>query len=415
MTAALTVESVAKSFQIQRKPLTLVESMILYLAGRHGKDQTLWALSDISFSLDQGKVLGIIGHNGAGKSTLLRLLCGLGRPTRGRIDRRGYVSGLLELGSGLHLEMTGRENIITAGILNGLTRKQIMAEQKEIIAFAELEKFIDQPVRTYSSGMYLRLAFSAAIHFDPDVLMIDEVLAVGDSRFQQKCLDRLHTFRKAGKTLVLVSHNTDQIRSLCDEVLVLEEGRIATQGDPKNAIECYNDLMRQRSERRAAQLLGGSQPDLAVERGTRMGTQEATISAVQILDGQGRATDTLQTGNNLTIILEYSLAKPLSDMAVIVGISNETNVKCFETVVPSIRASLTPPGEKGSLDCYLPQVPLLAGRYYIDVGLYPIDWNYVYDYHWHMHVLHVENPNGNPPGVSGVISVRPVWSIQTRA
>jgi lipopolysaccharide transport system ATP-binding protein len=416
MTVALTVESLSKCFKLKgERPPTFKESLIWFVTGRHSKDGVLWALRGVSFSVEQGKTLGVIGHNGAGKSTLLRLLCGLGRPTSGRIYRNGYVSGLLELGSGLHFDMTGRENIVTAGILNGLTKRQVLAQQDEIISFSELEEFIDQPLRTYSSGMYLRLAFSTAIHFDPDVLMIDEVLAVGDARFQQKCVDRLNAFRKAGKTLVLVSHNTDQIRSLCDEVLVLEEGRIVTQGDPKNAIECYNDLMRQRSERRAAQLSGGSLPNLAVERGNRLGTQEATISAVQMFDGQGRPTDTLQTGDNLTIILDYSLAKPLSDMAVILGISNETNVKCLETVVPSIRATLTPPSEKGSLNCYVPRVPLLAGRYYIDVGLYPIDWNYVYDYHWHMHVLHVESPNGTPPGVSGVISVSPVWSIPTQA
>jgi lipopolysaccharide transport system ATP-binding protein len=416
MSEALRVEAVSKCFKIQRnRPTSIKESVVRYMTGHRHNHEMLWALRDVSFTVDQGRTLGIIGHNGAGKSTLLRLLCGLGRPTTGRILSSGYVSGLLELGSGLHLDMTGRENILTAGILNGLTKRQILAHQCDIVSFAELEEFIDQPLRTYSSGMYLRLAFSTAIHFDPDVLMIDEVLAVGDSRFQQKCIDRLNVFRKAGKTLVLVSHSIDQIRSLCDEALVLEEGRIATQGDPKSAIECYDDLMRQRSERRAAQLSGGSIPNLAVERGTRLGSQEATISAVQTLDEQERPTDTLQTGGNLTIVLEYSLAKPLSDMAIILTISNETNVKCFETVVASIRATLTQPNEKGSIRCYLPKVPLLAGLYYIDVGLYPIDWNYVYDYHWHMHVLHVESPSGQPPGVSGVISVRPVWSIPTQA
>jgi lipopolysaccharide transport system ATP-binding protein len=305
--------------------------------------------------------------------------------------------------------MTGRENVVTVGILNGLTRKQIMAEQEEIIAFAELEDFIDQPVRTYSSGMYLRLAFAAAVHFNPDVLLIDEVLAVGDARFQEKCIGRLRTFRKAGKTLVLVSHNTDQVQHLCDKVLVLEEGRVIVQEEPESAVACYNDLMRQRSERRAAQLSGGSLPDLAVERGSRLGTQEATIRSVQILDEQGRSTDTVLSGDNLTVALEYSLTKPVSDMAVIVGIYSETNIKCFESVISSLKGT-TLLGEDGTLRCYLPKVPLLAGRYYINVGLYPIDWNYCYDYHWHMHVLRVESPNGIPAGVSGVIAVSPVWS-----
>ena len=413
MAAALIVESVAKRFTVQRKRLALVESMIQYLAKRHGREESLWALRDVTFSVEQGQVLGIIGHNGAGKSTLLRLLCGLGRPTCGRIERRGYVSGLLDLGSGLSHDMTGRENILTVGILNGLTRKEIMAEQEEIIAFAELEDFIDQPVRAYSSGMYLRLAFAAAIHFNPDVLLIDEVLAVGDARFQEKCIGRLRTFRKAGKTLVLVSHNTDQVQHLCDKVLVLEEGRVVAQQEPKSAVACYNDLMRQRSEKRATQLSGGILPDLSVGSGSRLGTQEATIRSVHILDEQGRSTDTVLSGDNLTVALEYSLAKSLSDMAVTLGIFNETSVKCFETAVSSVRATSTLRSNSGTLHCHLPKLPLLAGRYYIDVGLYPVDWNYCYDYHWHMHVLRVETPNGIPAGVSGVISVSPVWSSLT--
>lgn len=415
MPAALIVDSVGKCFRVQRKRLTLVESMIRVLACRCKTDEIVWALTDVSFSLGQGKVLGIIGHNGAGKSTLLRLLCRLGQPTRGRIEHRGHVSGLLDLGSGLSHDLTGRENILTVGILNGLTRKQIRAQEDEIIGFAELEDFIDQPVRTYSSGMYMRLAFSAAIHFDPDVLIIDEVLVVGDARFHEKCIDRLHAFRKAGKTLVLVSHNTDQIRSLCDEVLVLEEGRVVAHDEPKRAVECYNDLMRQRSERRAAQLSGGSLPDLFVGTGRRFGTQEATIRSVQIFDEQGRSTDKVLTGDSLTVALEYSFTKPLSGMTVILGIYDETNVKCFETVVPSIRAISTSRTSTGTLHCHLPKLPLLAGRYYMDIGIYPIDWNYIYDYHWHMHLLRVESPNGVPPGVSGVISVNPVWSVHTRA
>ena len=411
MTPAIRVESVSKCFKIQRnRPSTLKETLVRYVTGRRYERQLLWALREVSFSAEQGRSLGIIGHNGAGKSTLLRLLCGVGMPTGGRILRNGYVSGLLELGSGLHQDMTGRENIVTAGILNGLTKKQILAEQAEIIDFSELEEFIDQPVRTYSSGMFVRLAFSTAIHFNPDVLMIDEVLAVGDSRFQQKCMDRLTAFRKAGKTLVLVSHNTDQVKSLCDEILVLEEGRVVTQGDPKSAIECYHDLMRQRSERRAGQLWGGSLPDLAVERGSRLGTQEVTIDAVYLSDGQGKVTDTFLSGEDVDIMLQYSARTPVSDMAIILGIYSETNVKCFETTIHSARATFGDLPATGKLLCHLPKLPLLSGRYYVDIGFYPIDYDYVYDYQWHMHVLHVETPNGTPPGVSGVISVTPVWS-----
>jgi lipopolysaccharide transport system ATP-binding protein len=415
MTAALTVDGVSKSFRLKRsRPTTLKESIIEYLTGRRQGVEVLWALRDVNFTVEQGRALGIIGHNGAGKSTLLRLLCGLGRPTSGRIKHAGYVSGLLELGSGLHLDMTGRENIMTAGILNGLTKRQVRAQSNEIIAFSELEEFIDQPVRTYSNGMYLRLAFSTAIHFDPDVLMIDEVLAVGDSRFQEKCLDRLHAFRKAGKTLVLVSHNMDEIRTLCDEVLVLEEGRVFMQGDPESAINCYHDLMRQRTEKRAAQFAGeGVQINNLVDRGNQLGTQEATIEAVHLLGADSRIIDTIQSGDALRIVLEYRLVKPIPDMALTLGIYTETNVKCFETAILSTKATFGSLEKQGTLNCHLPKLPLLAGRYYINAGFYPTDWSYVYDYHWQMHVLHVLNEDGIPPGLSGVVSVQPMWSVQS--
>ncbi len=412
MPSALTVESVSKCFRIQRdRPSTLKDRVIRYLTGHRYANGNLWALRDVSFSLEQGRCLGIIGHNGAGKSTLLRLLCGLGQPTAGHISRNGYVSGLLELGSGMHPEMTGRENILTAGILTGYTRRQVMAHQDEIIAFSELEEFIDQPVRTYSSGMFLRLAFSTAMHFDPDILAIDEVLAVGDIRFQQKCIDRLGAFRKAGKTLILVSHNNEQVRSLCDEVLVLEEGQVAAHSDPENAILQYNDLMRKRTERRAAKFMKeGAQPVPSIERGTRLGTQEASIDAVRFYDGKGRPTDTLQNGEGLKIEMDYHLTKSLPDLTLILGIYSETNVKCFETVVPSMTESFGPLTEEGSLSCFLAKLPLLSGRYYIVVGLYPPDWSYIYDYHWQMHLLQIVSQRELSSGVSGVISVEPVWS-----
>jgi lipopolysaccharide transport system ATP-binding protein len=416
MPSALTVESVSKCFRIERdRPSTLKDRVIGYLTGRRYSNGDLWALRDVSFSIEQGRCLGIIGHNGAGKSTLLRLLCGLGQPTTGRIHRNGYVSGLLELGSGMHPEMTGRENILTAGILTGYTRRQVLAHQDEIISFAELEEFIDQPVRTYSSGMFLRLAFSTAMHFDPDVLAIDEVLAVGDIRFQQKCIDRLDGFRKSGKTLILVSHNNEQIRSLCDEVLVLEEGQVAAHTDPENAILQYNTLMRQRTERRAAKLTKeGDQVSPPVERGTRLGTQEASIDAVRFYDGKGRPTDSLQSGESLKIEMDYHLTKSLPDLTLILGIYNETNVKCFETVIPSMTDAFGSLSGEGRLSCTLPGLPLLGGRYYIVVGLYPPDWSYIYDYHWQMHLLRMVSQRELSSGVSGVISLEPVWSALSK-
>jgi lipopolysaccharide transport system ATP-binding protein len=410
----LTVDAVSKQFKIHRnRPATLKETIIRRLTGRYDNGSTsLWALQDVSFSMEQGRTLGIIGHNGAGKSTLLRLLCGVGKPTKGIIRCMGQVGSLLELGAGFHAEMTGRENLMTGGILSGLTKRQVIEKEDEIIGFAELEDFIDQPVRTYSTGMYLRLAFATAIHFDPDFLVIDEILAVGDFRFQQKCLEQLKNFHAAGKALILVSHDLDKVRALCEEVLVLEEGRAVVQADPESAISCYHDLMRRRTERRAEQLSGGVAPSSPVlEQGSRMGTQEATIGAVNMYDGQGSATDNIRSGESLTIEIEYCLTKPLSDMALILSIYNDVNVKCFEDEIVSTRATFGQLTQSGGFRCYLPKLPLLPGCYYIVVGLYPTDWSYVYDYHWQMHALQVRSEDDAPSSVSGVVSIAPAWSI----
>lgn len=412
MPEVIIVESVSKRFKLHRnRPATLKESVIGLLRGNREKGaKILLALRDVSFSVEQGRTLGIIGHNAAGKSTLLRLICGLGRPTAGRIRCIGHLGSLLELGSGFQSEMTGRENLMTGGILSGLTKRQVKASQEEIIAFAELEEFIDEPVRTYSTGMYLRLAFAAAVFFDPDFLVVDEVLAVGDIRFQQKCINRLNAFRVSGKSLIIVSHDLDQIRALCDEVLVLEEGRVVMQGDPENAINCYHDLMRQRTEKRAAQVGVGVRPHLPVDQGSRMGTQEATIDTVGLYNLQGENIDTLYSGDSLVIELEYTFTTSINDMALNLGIYTETNIKCFETSIASVSMAFGRMNGRGRFRCQVHAVPLLAGNYYVNVGLYPTNWSYVYDYHWQMHRIQVLNRKEAPFHVSGVVLMEATWS-----
>ncbi len=414
MSEVLTIESVSKRFKVQRnRPRTLKESLIQRITGGRDEERVIWALREVSFAVEEGRAVGIIGHNGAGKSTLLRLLCGLGRPTSGHIGRMGQIGGLLELGTGFHPDMTGRENIMTAGILNGFTKGEVKAHEEEIIAFAELEEFIDQPVRTYSAGMYLRLSFASAIHFDPNVLIIDEVLAVGDSRFQQKCIERLKEFRKAGKTLIVTSHDSDQIKTLCDDVLVLERGHVVMMGEPESAIRFYNELMGQRTERRAAQFFREKSIKLShmAEQHDRLGTQEVTISDVKVYNSLGEITDLLNTGDAMTIELAYNLNKPVPDFAMSLGIHSETDVKCFEILIESFISTLGSLSESGRMKCHIPDLPLLPGRYYINIGLYPSDWGYTYDYHWQMHPLEIIGRNGNSSDITGVVSVKPVWSV----
>jgi lipopolysaccharide transport system ATP-binding protein len=257
--------------------------------------------------------------------------------------------------------------------------------------------------------MYLRLAFAATVGFEPAILVIDEVLAVGDARFQDKCLQRVAEFRAAGKTIVLTSHVPQHVLGLCDEVVVLEEGRLVMRGEPRAALGCYEDLMRQRTERRARQLEAEDAPvRRSIVEGNRIGTQEAAIEGVSMRDTAGQPVTAVRSGQGVTIELEYRLARPLPDLALSLALFSTTHVKCFETLVSSTTAAFGPLGESGRLRCVLPELPLLPGRYYVNVGLYPPDCDYVYDYHSQMHPLRIAGEDGT--GRSGVVSISPVWS-----
>lgn len=415
MSEMLIAENVSKCFRVGRTRYpTIKEALIRRLKGEKTVLSDIWALRNVSFSINKGQSLGIIGHNGAGKSTLLRLLCGLGRPSSGRIRRTGSVGSLLELGSGFDPELSGRENLMTSGILSGLRKQQVLALQDDIIAFAELEGFIDQPVRTYSSGMYVRLAFSSAIRMDYDILVIDEILAVGDSRFQKKCIEQLKAFRKSGKTLVLTSHDLDQIRHLCDEVIVLEDGHVAMQSDPENAIQCYHDLMRKRTERRAGMIAGIHAPEMATGTGERLGTQEASIERVGILNSSENPVESIETGNPIAIDLDYRLTPSVRNFAILLGIYTETNIKCFEVSIPSASDVFGALPDQGCLRCNLSNLPLTSGHYYINLGFYPTDWSYIYDYHWQIHSLYItcSEMGTDTQSFSGPVAIKPVWKLR---
>jgi lipopolysaccharide transport system ATP-binding protein len=375
------------------------------------REREVWALSDVGFEVEEGRTLGVIGHNGAGKSTLLRVLCGVTRPTRGVVSCRGTVAGLLELGGGFKLELTGRQNLMTAGLLNGFSAKDVRAREAGIVAFAELEDVIDRPVRTYSSGMFLRLAFSAAVHFDPAILVIDEVLSVGDARFQSKCLARIAEFRDAGKTLVVASHVSEQIRSLCDDVLVLDEGRVAMIGPPAEALRRYDELMEERTRRRAHEL-GREHAQSAVQPGggMRMGTQEGAFEAVRLRSSTGAPVASIAPGDSLTVELDVRLPAAGADFVLSIGVFSELYEKCFEVLYASGIARFGVLGERAGIQCTLPSLPLLPGTYAVVVGLYPPGIEHAWDYHWNMHRLHVTGERG-PGQVSGVLNVQPAWRV----
>jgi lipopolysaccharide transport system ATP-binding protein len=240
MEFAISVNGLSKWFYRYHadRPWTLHEALVKGLRRLRPLDP-FWALRDVSFSVAPGCVLGMVGPNGSGKSTLLRLIGGVGRPDEGSIEVNSQIGALLDLGTGFHPDLTGRENVFVSGVISGLTRRQVAQRFDSIVAFAELEQFIDNPIRTYSSGMQMRLGFAVAIHSEPEILLIDEILSVGDHSFQCKCFDRITQFKSAGCTIILVSHDTSLVREFCDEVLWLSSGRLMVHGRPDEVVDQY--------------------------------------------------------------------------------------------------------------------------------------------------------------------------------
>lgn len=284
-------------------------------AGAARLDEFFWALNGVNFDVMPGEVVGIIGRNGAGKSTLLKTLSRITEPTLGRIELYGRVGSLLEVGTGFHPELSGRENIYLNGAILGMSRSEITSNFDEIVAFAEIEKFLETPVKRYSSGMYMRLAFAVAAHLDPEILLVDEVLAVGDLEFQKKCLGKMQDIAKSGRTILFVSHNMSAISSLCDRLLLLNKGEVEFSGSVAEGISRYVSTVEK-----------SATADLT-EVTTRQGPGEyARLTSLSVFDGAGRACDTFAMGQPLTIRLRLLCKEPLKNAEVGVAITNSVSV-----------------------------------------------------------------------------------------
>ena len=324
---------------------------------KRNKDQghdssEFWALRDISFDVQQGEVVGIIGQNGAGKSTLLKILSEITEPTTGEIRIRGRVASLLEVGTGFHPELSGRENIFLNGAILGMGRAEIKNKFDEIVAFSEVEKFIDTPVKRYSSGMYVRLAFAVAAHLEPEVLMIDEVLAVGDLRFQKKCLGKMNEVSNSGRTIFFVSHNMDAILSLCSVVYVIEGGRISGRLSPEEGVRQYlsMNLDHKLSER----------PRFQIEH------RPPIIHKLFIHDDEGRK-NIVSTGHGVRFDIELHDCTDINGIACTIAITSERNhrIALFDTRYHA--NSVLGPFDLAKISCYVPSLPLVPGTYYVDV------------------------------------------------
>jgi lipopolysaccharide transport system ATP-binding protein len=351
------------------------------------KREPLWALKNISFEVRAGEMLGVIGSNGAGKSTLLRLLGGIGRPTVGRVEVRGKIGSLLELGGGFQGDLTGRENAILAGVVAGLLKCEVIERMPEIIRFAELENFIDSPVRTYSTGMAMRLAFAVAVHTNPDVMLIDEYLSVGDLAFQAKCSNRIAELRDNGCAMVLVSHGMDQVKKLCDRALWLRRGEMINCGPAKAVTDAFEEEMRLESLRRTPDVpvLNTLQGIELRPRENRVGSLEMTLTLVSL-----RPSPTFMTGGPLEVTISYHSPKRIKAPVFVVAISRSDGTLCLDTNTQSAQVAVPDAEGPGTIRLAFDRLDLVPGTYFLDVGVFESSWNHAYDYHWHAYQLTVE-------------------------
>jgi ABC-type polysaccharide/polyol phosphate transport system ATPase subunit len=368
-------------------------------------DETFTALDGVSFEVKKGSTFGVIGENGSGKSTLLKLLAGITKPTSGGLEVRGRISALIELGAGFHPEISGRENVAINGIMLGLTRQEVAERFDAIVDFAELRPFIDAPVKTYSSGMYMRLGFAVAIHVDPEVLLIDEVLAVGDEAFTRKCLDKIGEFRRHGKTIVIVSHSLGLVERMCDDVLWLRQGRTVERGDPKRVVDAYliyvaggEEALLAREHGQGAAAPEPATPAPAAEgqaapgayREGRWGSREVEILEVKLVDAAGRERHVYVPGESVCVVMRTRASQPVADFVFGVGLFTADGVSVYGTNTEI--EDFTPQRLAGDAEVrfQIDELRLVEGTYLLDVAAHRKDGT-PYDYHRGLYSFRVKS------------------------
>ncbi len=364
---AVETQNLTKVYRIYADPKDRLKEYLF--RGRRSYHQEFCALREVSFRAQVGSTVGLIGDNGAGKSTLLQLVAGTLRPTSGSVRLQGRVSTILELGSGFNVEFTGRENVFMSGAIMGIGQREMERRFPEIAAFAEIGEFIDRPVKMYSTGMFLRLAFAVATSVDPDVLIIDEALSVGDQYFTKKCIDRIECFRKAGKTILFCSHSLYQVRLVCDHAIWLHEGQVAAQGEAPGVIDAYENYVREREAQKVP----------LPEAGERAGPKPFPwISRVTIVvDGDDRARDQVVMGDDVAVRVCYQVPKPPTPVHVGIIVNRNDGIRCFGTGTHF--SDLEPPPRSGVACLLLPKLSLLSGEYDLSVYLLDETGLHIYD------------------------------------
>jgi ABC-type polysaccharide/polyol phosphate transport system ATPase subunit len=403
----------------QRKQFSTLKSALLSrsLIRDLSPDEVFPAVKNVTVSVPRGQTLGVIGRNGSGKSTLLKLVAGITKPTTGTVTVQGRISALIELGAGFHPEISGRENVFINGIMLGLTKREITRRFDEIVEFAEMKDFIDAPVKTYSSGMYMRLGFAVAIHVDPEVLLVDEVLAVGDEGFTHKCLDKFAEFKRRGKTILLVTHSLGMVERFCDDALWMDAGRMKLQGDPKRVVGAYiTDVEKSEEQQLAAGDARALQqavpvspdnpgsavlPDTPIEtaeapadmfRATegRWGSREIEITRVDLLGADGTAGHVFHTGEPLAIRIALRSPVIMDDFVIGIGVFNAEGVCCYGTNTNIEQLKSVRILGDAEAEFRIPKLDLVEGTYKLDVAVHKLD-GYPFDYHRLLYTFRVKS------------------------
>ena len=376
---AISVEHVSKEFKVYFDKGTSLKEKVLFKSRRRHEVRTV--LDDVSFQVKKGEAVGIIGRNGCGKSTMLKLLSKIMYPNGGRVVTGGRVSALIELGAGFHPDLSGLENVYTNASIFGLSRREIDRRLDAIIAFSELGEYVDNPVRTYSSGMYMRLAFSVAINVDADILLIDEILAVGDASFQAKCFKRLREIKANGTTIVIVSHALDQIEEFCDRSIWLCDGKIKVEGPPQEIHPAYLDSMAQKAAESSepSAPTDEKQPESGEEK-TRWGNGAATFTQIRLLDKEGKEKSAFVTGEPMTIEMRYQLNGEVENPVFGIGIFRGDGLQCYRTNTHIDRIRGLEIKQKGVVRFEIAENMLLPGDYILDTALHDVN-GFAYDFY----------------------------------
>jgi ABC-2 type transport system ATP-binding protein/lipopolysaccharide transport system ATP-binding protein len=389
---AVRAENLSKRFWLHRERRTALKERVV--RGRAPKAEEFWALRDATFSIERGTTFGLIGQNGSGKSTTLKVLAGIYRPTSGKVTVNGRVSALLELGAGFHGELTGRENIRLNGAILGLSGQQIDAAMDRIIDFAGIGDFMDSPVKIYSSGMFVRLGFAIAVSLDPEILMVDEVIAVGDEEFQRKCFDHLFELRKRGTTIVLVTHSLGLIRDLCDQAAWLDHGQIRMLGAAREVADDYIASVNDREVH--AQPVGPSA--VSADIGTaRLGSGEVRITSLEFLDGEGNPSPVLLAGAACTIRMHFEARSPISQAVLGLGFLHESGANVAAPNSGRIGPYSLERG-RGYVDFAIEELLLQQGSFQVSTAI--VDRGHTYDYADREFDLRVREQGNQEPGLT---------------